>query len=309
MKKIWHKYVVLNILHIFALNSFIYITFVSMKKIFLIASALTVVVAAAAQTGTVLVKPTPSKAAVTFDNNVVVQEGNTFTLRPGESVMTLTHSSYNTYQEVVTVKEGDQLVLTPLMKKLSATKRFYNHSGKVFVGLFDLSVYTKDNSSYCVGLGVFPMRIKRLGLNLFNAEITGVKFKDFDKDNFAYELRYRPEIKYHFPLGGHVSIAPYIAASFNLGHISKTEADGFDSDVKFSTDDVHFIAGTALALNAGGSRFRVPIEVFGEYRMANKGDALSIPTADDGIYFGARISINWALGIIAGAGVAMASML
>jgi hypothetical protein len=157
-----------------------------MKKIFLIASALTVVVAAAAQTGTVLVKPTPTKAVVTFDNNVVVQEGNTFTLRPGESVMTLTHSSYNTYQEVVTVKEGDQLVLTPLMKKLSATKRFYNHSGSVFVGLLDLSVYTKDNKSYCVGLGVFPMRIKRLGLNLFNAEITGVKFKDFDK--FCYSF-------------------------------------------------------------------------------------------------------------------------
>lgn len=280
-----------------------------MKKLFFIALAIMVVSVAVAQTGSVLVKPTPSNAAVTFDNNVVVQEGNTFTLRPGESVMTLTHNSYNTYQEVVTVKEGDQLVLTPQMKRFSKTKRFYNHSGTGFFGLLDLSVYTKDTKTYCVGVGVFPMRIKKLGLNLFNAEITGVNFKEFDEKNFAYELRYRPEVKYHFPLGGHVSIAPYIAASFRLGHIAKTEANGFDSDLKFGTDNIHAIAGAAFAVNAGGSKFRVPIEVFGEYRKEVKGDATLIPTADDGIYFGARISINWALGILAGVGVGMATML
>lgn len=280
-----------------------------MKKFFLLVSALTAVVAAGAQNGTVVVNPSPSKATVSFDNNVVLQEGNTFTLRPGETTMTLTHDSYTTYQEVVTVKEGDQLALNPSMKKLSATKRFYNHSGTGFLGLLDLSVYTQDMDYYVVGLGVLPFRIKRLGLNLFNAEITGVKFKDFDKDNFAYELRYRPEVKYHFPLGGHVSLAPYVAASFRLGGIACVNSD-MHHDIDFSAEEIYGIAGAALAVNLGGRRFRVPVEVFGEYRSLMKGDPNpNFVTADEGLYFGARFTLNWGLGIIAGAAAGAAFML
>lgn len=281
-----------------------------MNKLLLLFTGLLAFSYVQAQTIMVRVEPTPSSAEVSFDQNVVIKEGNVFTMRSGEAVMTLRHDSYATVQEIVRIEAGKDTVLRPAMKKLDRLHRFYNHSGKTYVGFLDLAVATKDMSLYTIGIGLLPMRFRRLGLNLFNVEIPCVNYKHFDRNNFDYELRYRPELKYYFPISGHLAIAPYLGATMRFGAFGKYRGGEIQSQFKFEGDEIFGVAGTSLSINLGTKKFRIPMEVFGEYKTLLTGK----PSAEykkeyEGFYFGTRLSLNWFFGIVAGLGTGAALVL
>lgn len=191
----------------------------------------------------------------------------------------LSKDKYNEYSDRIdfSLDYNTDVVLRPTLNKLGqhyTTKvysqqindnklrhKYYNYSGAKFFSFFD-GGYTYDiaSNNNLLSLGLFSYRYKMFGFSLLNFEAGANILKEPFLSELPEPFRYKPNIKFFFPLGKATTFNMYVGSSIDVMYLWSQ----INQNYSYTANNVKFTT-------YGGLSFRfsaipaLPLELFAEY--------------------------------------------